>query len=425
MHNPVNKQFVLLVVSVLLLWPSLVHAQTCDCSNCGQIIPINSTTVVDFEVAGATNDDLSNAGQGVCGVVVEFRHDFIWSVEMVLTSPSGQQVQLVGPRVTPPLGSFTGFAYWDVVFLPAAVAVSPDVGFNVTWDNDQNWQTAGRYNGSYYPSSGSLEEFNGGSVNGTWRLAIANTSTFYTGFIDNFKVIFCDDSGLDCQRCEADAGDLSATPNVESCAGSPDLSFTMSPQYNPGPGPDPAEYEYAYIVARLDSILAFQTQPDLTTFPSGIYTVCGFSYLASDAARLPSTSGNNLQTTLESNLSDPLNPFICGDISDFCIVVTITEGDATNVSADICAGETFPFDGQLLTQSGMYQDTIQTSDGCDSIVFLSLEVRDTSRVRLNEQICAGESYLFDGAALSQSGIYLDTLQNSNSCESIIELALTV
>ncbi|MEO1517446.1 MAG: hypothetical protein AAFV95_20655, partial [Bacteroidota bacterium] len=416
----------LLLLLMPFLWcSSLLQAQSCECTNCDLPIPTSSTIVAEFEVSGATNDDLSRADQGICGVVVDFRHDFVWSVEMFLISPSGQQIQLIGPEVTPPLGSFTGFAVWGVSFLPAAVAVSPDPGFNVTWDNNQNWQTAGRYTGSYYPYNGSLEDFNMGTVNGTWQLSIVNNSTFYQGILNDFRVIFCDPDGLDCDDCQADAGDLSAFPDVSDCEGASSLAFAAMPFYSSGTGPDPTEYEYSYIVSNADTILAYQTQPDLRTFPPGTYAIRGFSYLRADAAQLPPANGSNLQSDLSDLLIDLINPPICGDLSVDSIVVTITSGGRSNLRDTICAGEEFLFDGRLLQQSGQYFDTILLSGNCDSIVQLDLLVRDTFRTSLVADICQGDSYPFGGESLGMTGTYLDTLVATTGCDSILELTLVV
>jgi gliding motility-associated-like protein len=46
-----------------------------------------------------------------------------------------------------------------------------------------------------------------------------------------------------------------------------------------------------------------------------------------------------------------------------------SEADAT-----ICAGEVLNFHGKTLRNSGIYTDTLQTADGCDSLVLLRLTV---------------------------------------------------
>jgi len=48
-----------------------LQAQSCECTNCDAIVPPFSTSTFEFEAAGALNNDLSNLGQGVCGVEID------------------------------------------------------------------------------------------------------------------------------------------------------------------------------------------------------------------------------------------------------------------------------------------------------------------------------------------------------------------
>ena len=411
-----------LILSIWLLSFTTALSQQCECTNCSQPIPTNSTTNITFEVSGALNNNLANAGQGVCGVIIEFRHDFIWSVEMVLISPSGQQISLVGPPVMPPLGSYTGFAYWDISFVPAATAASPDSPFNVIWSNNQNWQTAGQYRGSYYPFSGSLEDFNTGTVDGIWTLEISNTSSFYSGFIDHFQVIFCEDSGLNCFDCAADGGDLSNVPNLSACPGDPILAFSPIPSY-PSGAPDPSLYNYEFLISRNDTILSIAATPDLTAYPAGSYEVCGFSYLMEHQNRLPNPPVT--KANLQSNFTDPLNPHICGAISLDCIEVMIENGAIYEFNDTICDGSTYSFGGNSYTDAGTYEYTVTTTNQCDSLIRVHLSVNDTSITHLLPTICEGTSYEMGGVNYTLAGHYEANLVGLNGCDSLVVLDLAV
>lgn len=97
----------------------------------------------------------------------------------------------------------------------------------------------------------------------------------------------------------------------------------------------------------------------------------------------------------------------------------------TQLSTSICAGETYDFLGQALSEEGIYQQTLVAANGCDSSLTLELTVLDTFHTYLQQSICANESYDFLGTLLQESGTYLDTLSTQNGCDSIIELELTV
>ncbi|MEZ5647518.1 MAG: T9SS type A sorting domain-containing protein [Alphaproteobacteria bacterium] len=93
--------------------------------------------------------------------------------------------------------------------------------------------------------------------------------------------------------------------------------------------------------------------------------------------------------------------------------------------AAICAGEGFVFYGDTLTESGTYSVTFTSPGGCDSTIVLELHVLPVSQSTISATICAGESYPFGGQLLTAPGMYTVTLQNASGCDSTIILTLTV
>ena len=91
----------------------------------------------------------------------------------------------------------------------------------------------------------------------------------------------------------------------------------------------------------------------------------------------------------------------------------------------ICEGTTYDFHGRDLTQAGTYSDTLQTINGCDSVIVLTLSVNHVASTPLSATICSNEAYDFHGRDLTQAGTYSDTLQTINGCDSIIVLTLSV
>ena len=95
------------------------------------------------------------------------------------------------------------------------------------------------------------------------------------------------------------------------------------------------------------------------------------------------------------------------------------------ISASICQGASYNFNGTLLTAQGIYYDTLINSVGCDSVVTLTLNVRPVSSRAISASICQGASYNFNGTLLTTQGIYNDTLVNVIGCDSVITLTLNV
>ena len=97
----------------------------------------------------------------------------------------------------------------------------------------------------------------------------------------------------------------------------------------------------------------------------------------------------------------------------------------TNTNATICAGSTYSFNGTQLSSEGVYQDTLATAEGCDSIVVLSLFVTPPNTSYEVAEICIGKVYEFGNQTYIESGIYQDTIQTAAGCDSISILELSV
>jgi len=95
------------------------------------------------------------------------------------------------------------------------------------------------------------------------------------------------------------------------------------------------------------------------------------------------------------------------------------------ISAQICAGQSYPFDGQQLTAPGTYTANLQSAAGCDSTLTLTLSVASVLQTTLQAAICAGEQYPFGGQQLGNAGTYLDTLASAGGCDSVVTLQLSV
>ena len=91
----------------------------------------------------------------------------------------------------------------------------------------------------------------------------------------------------------------------------------------------------------------------------------------------------------------------------------------------ICEGTTYDFHGRDLTQAGTYSDTLQTINGCDSVIVLTLSVNHVYHDTINAAICEGSVYTENGFNESEAGTYTQNLQTVNDCDSIVTLNLTV
>ena len=91
--------------------------------------------------------------------------------------------------------------------------------------------------------------------------------------------------------------------------------------------------------------------------------------------------------------------------------------------AAICEGTSYTDNGFNISEAGTYIQSLQTSSGCDSILTLNLSIMPAYNISIDASIHAGEIYQENGFNVSEEGVYTQTLQTVNGCDSIITLNL--
>ena len=412
---------------ILLLWLLSCGAVWALAQPCGLndtlLINPNSNPTFDYEVFNIFNDDLSNADQGICGIEIYFLHQFVDNLVIAVTSPGGQTVTLTGPNTNEQF-SFTPAARWRITFVSCADIAQPDFGYLPAWDNNQpnNFVAGGQYTGSYYPYQGCLEDFNTGTVNGTWSIEVMNDPSPYPGAILGFRLLFCDDRGLDC--CFAASGDLDSDDDVLTCVGDSSLVFEIDPIFN-GTPPDSNEYGYTYLIAEDAVLLEYDSMPDLSSYPPGMYQICGLSYQREDLDSFPNPDGFITIDSIRTNL-DGLEPIFCGELTDTCIWVEILPlPDTSFLTETICEGDSLMVGDTVLYNDGMHFIPLQSYASCDSTVVVDLTVVPTATTLLQLAICEGDSVQVGDSIYYDTGVYIDTLEGAFMCDSIVTLELDV
>jgi gliding motility-associated-like protein len=128
----------------------------------------------------------------------------------------------------------------------------------------------------------------------------------------------------------------------------------------------------------------------------------GYVYNWSPATGLNSTTAANPTVNINNTTGAPItqtytvttslatNPGLCATTDQ--IVVTIQPEYSLSSTITSCSGQ-YMFNGQALTQSGLYQDTLNTVHGCDSVVNLNLTIGTLPSVNAGQNItlCSNES----------------------------------
>ena len=105
------------------------------------------------------------------------------------------------------------------------------------------------------------------------------------------------------------------------------------------------------------------------------------------------------------------------------ITIHATSALAQNMS--ICQGDSILLGGSFQTTAGIYVDTLTNSNNCDSIITTTLSINPIVTTQINDSICQGDSILLGGMFQTTAGTYYDTLQSSTMCDSIIETILAI
>lgn len=95
-----------------------------------------------------------------------------------------------------------------------------------------------------------------------------------------------------------------------------------------------------------------------------------------------------------------------------------------SISTTACNSYSSP-SGKTFTTSGNYLDTLQSVGGCDSVITLQLTINQATASTDTTQAVAQYIWPITGDTLTTSGNYVDTLQSSTGCDSILSLNLTI
>ncbi|MCB0578533.1 MAG: hypothetical protein KDD10_04395, partial [Phaeodactylibacter sp.] len=128
--------------------------------------------------------------------------------------------------------------------------------------------------------------------------------------------------------------------------------------------------------------------------------------------------------TVSGNFTDTLTA-ANGCDSIVTLSLTVLNVPETSLVEDICDGETYSVGSSDYTVSGNFIDTLLAANGCDSIVYLDLTVKDVPETFLVEEICQYQTYPVGTANYTTTGSYMDVLTAANGCDSIVHLDLTV
>ncbi len=166
------------------------------------------------------------------------------------------------------------------------------------------------------------------------------------------------------------------------------------------------------------------------------------SLCSGDSVQLNASGGTNYNWSSQNGLSDSTiaNPFVF-PTNNATYMITVSSGagcfdfDTINVAVNpnysisifdtICFGQPYTFLGQSLDSSGIYDSTLLTINGCDSLVTLGFVVHPVFTDTTPHAICDGDTAMWLGQSLTVSGTYDSVLLTQHGCDSTVVCLLTV
>ncbi|MBP5496663.1 MAG: gliding motility-associated C-terminal domain-containing protein [Bacteroidales bacterium] len=117
-----------------------------------------------------------------------------------------------------------------------------------------------------------------------------------------------------------------------------------------------------------------------------------------------------------------LNCYGCDSVVTVCLTVHHSQ---TSQFADTVCG-TYLWAGETFTQSGTYIRTFSTVEGCDSAVTLQLTLLDTYQTTEERTICEDSlPYVWNGLTFIGADTKVCTLQTIDGCDSVVTMTLHV
>ena len=204
--------------------------------------------------------------------------------------------------------------------------------------------------------------------------------------------------------------------NAEGCSNTANVTVTVNPLPN----------------VSISGNNSFCQGDNVTLTATGANTYV-WSNTSSNASITVSSAGNYTVTGTDGNG--------CSNTATKAVSVNPTYN--TPLTHSMCEGESYNFYGQNITAAGTYTHTLQTVNGCDSVLTLvvTLEALPPTVITGNTTICEGESTTLianggvsyawsnggtsNSTTVNQSGVYTVIATNAEGCSSTANVTVTV
>lgn len=105
--------------------------------------------------------------------------------------------------------------------------------------------------------------------------------------------------------------------------------------------------------------------------------------------------------------------------------VTVNQSTTATQTVTNCVSYTWPENSTMYTTTGMYTTTIPNAAGCDSLITLDLTITSPTTSAFNAGGCVSYTVPSGDETYTLSGVYNDTIPNTAGCDSVMTITVTI
>jgi hypothetical protein len=91
----------------------------------------------------------------------------------------------------------------------------------------------------------------------------------------------------------------------------------------------------------------------------------------------------------------------------------------------ICESDSVIVNGEVFDEAGIFEQNLISSEGCDSLIFISIEELPEFDMAEAFSFCDGESVVVNGIEYTEEGVFTQEMQTVAGCDSILTVDITV
>ena len=109
----------------------------------------------------------------------------------------------------------------------------------------------------------------------------------------------------------------------------------------------------------------------------------------------------------------------------FHLTLGEAEGTQSTDSLTICPGDCINYDGEEYCEEGVYEIIETGINGCDSTITLTIIELPNGESSFSDEFCPASPYVWNNMTYAQPGVYEQTLSTVEGCDSVVTLTLSL